>query len=64
LAENGRRRAFTPAVILFIALPEEKDNSDNNVGALLDNVTINAAVATPEPSYVMLTGPALLGLGC
>ena len=37
---------------------------NNNVGALLDNVTINAAVATPEPSYVMLTGPALLGLGC
>jgi len=26
LAENGHRRAFTPAVILFIALPEEKDN--------------------------------------
>jgi hypothetical protein len=27
-AENGQRRAFTPAVILFIALPEEKDNVD------------------------------------
>jgi hypothetical protein len=26
LAENGHQRAFTPAVILFIALPEEKDN--------------------------------------
>jgi hypothetical protein len=26
LAENGHRRAFTPAVILFIALPEAKDN--------------------------------------
>jgi hypothetical protein len=28
LSENGQRRAFTPAVILFIALPEEKDNID------------------------------------
>jgi hypothetical protein len=27
-AENGQRRAFTPAVILFIALPEVKDNID------------------------------------
>jgi hypothetical protein len=27
LAGNGQRRAFTPAVILFIALPEAKDNS-------------------------------------
>jgi hypothetical protein len=26
LTENGQRRAFTPAVILFIALPEAKDN--------------------------------------
>src|ERR1041384_6396063 len=26
LAGNGQRRAFTPAVILFIALPETKDN--------------------------------------
>jgi hypothetical protein len=26
LAGNGQRRAFTPAVILFIALPEAKDN--------------------------------------
>jgi len=26
LAGNGHRRAFTPAVILFIALPEAKDN--------------------------------------
>jgi hypothetical protein len=26
LAENGHGRAFTPAVILFIALPEAKDN--------------------------------------
>jgi hypothetical protein len=26
LAENGHRQAFTPAVILFIALPETKDN--------------------------------------
>jgi hypothetical protein len=26
LAETGHRRAFTPAVILFIALPEVKDN--------------------------------------
>ena len=25
-AENGQRRAFTPTVILFIALPEAKDN--------------------------------------
>jgi hypothetical protein len=25
LRGNGQRRAFTPAVILFIALPEEKD---------------------------------------
>jgi hypothetical protein len=36
-------------------------SSNNNVGALLDNVTI--AVTVPEPSYVMLMGPALLGLG-
>jgi hypothetical protein len=28
LAENGQRRAFTPAVILFIALPEAEDNID------------------------------------
>ena len=28
LAENGHRRAFTPAVILFIALPEAKDNAE------------------------------------
>ena len=28
LAEKGHRRAFTPAVILFIALPEDKDNID------------------------------------
>jgi hypothetical protein len=28
LAENGHRRAFTLAVILFIALPEAKDNID------------------------------------
>jgi len=28
LAENGQRRAFTPAVIIFIALPEAKDNAD------------------------------------
>src|ERR1035437_4535185 len=27
-AENGQRRAITPAVILFIALPEAKDNID------------------------------------
>jgi hypothetical protein len=26
LPGNGQRRAFTPAVILFIALPEAKDN--------------------------------------
>ena len=25
---DGQRRAFTPAVILFIALPEAKDNID------------------------------------
>jgi hypothetical protein len=25
---DGHRRAFTPAVILFIALPEPKDNID------------------------------------
>jgi hypothetical protein len=25
---NGQRRAFTPAVILFIALPDAKDNID------------------------------------
>jgi hypothetical protein len=25
---HGQRRAFTPAVILFIALPEAKDNID------------------------------------
>ena len=31
LAENGHRRAFTPAVILFIALPEAKDNIDPGV---------------------------------
>jgi hypothetical protein len=36
-------------------------STNNNVGALLDNVTI--AVTTPEPSFVMLMGPALLGLG-
>jgi len=28
LAEHGQRRAFTPAVILFIALPEPEDKSD------------------------------------
>jgi hypothetical protein len=28
LAENGHRRTFTPAVILFIALPETKNNID------------------------------------
>jgi hypothetical protein len=28
LAGNGQRRAFTPAVIIFIALPEAKDNID------------------------------------
>jgi hypothetical protein len=27
-AGNGQRRAFTPAVILFIALPAAKDNID------------------------------------
>jgi hypothetical protein len=27
-AGDGQRRAFTPAVILFIALPEAKDNVD------------------------------------
>jgi hypothetical protein len=27
-AEDGQRRAFTPAVILFIALAETKDNID------------------------------------
>ncbi len=26
LAGDGQRRAFTPAVILFIALPDTKDN--------------------------------------
>jgi hypothetical protein len=26
LAGDGQRRAFTPAVILFIALPDAKDN--------------------------------------
>jgi len=26
--DNGQRRAFTPAVILFIALPEPEDKSD------------------------------------
>jgi hypothetical protein len=26
-AGNGQRRAFTPAVILFIALPEVEDNT-------------------------------------
>ena len=31
LAGNGQRRAFTPAVILFIALPETKDNIDAGV---------------------------------
>jgi hypothetical protein len=31
LAGNGQRRAFTPAVILFIALPEAKDNIDPGV---------------------------------
>ena len=28
LPENGQLRAFTPAVIIFIALPEAKDNID------------------------------------
>jgi hypothetical protein len=28
LAEDGQRQAFTPVLILFIALPEAKDNSD------------------------------------
>jgi hypothetical protein len=28
LPENGQRRAFAPAVIIFIALPEAKDNID------------------------------------
>jgi hypothetical protein len=27
LAENGHGRAFTPALILFIALPEPQDKS-------------------------------------
>jgi hypothetical protein len=27
LAGNGQRRAFTPAVILFIALPEAEDKT-------------------------------------
>jgi hypothetical protein len=27
-ARNGQRRAFTPAVILFIALAETEDNSE------------------------------------
>jgi hypothetical protein len=27
-AGNGQRRAFTPAVILFLALPEANDNID------------------------------------
>jgi hypothetical protein len=27
LAGNGQRRAFTPAVILFIALPETEDKT-------------------------------------
>ena len=31
MAENGHERAFTPAVILFIALPEAKDNIDPQV---------------------------------
>jgi hypothetical protein len=31
LAENGHGTAFTPAVILFIALPESKDNIDPGV---------------------------------
>ena len=26
--EDGQRRAFTPVLILFIALPETKDNTD------------------------------------
>jgi len=34
LAETGHRRAFTPAVILFIALPEAKDNIEPGVIAL------------------------------
>jgi hypothetical protein len=38
-------------------------STNNDVGALLDNVTITAAAAIPEPSSVMLMGPALLGLG-
>jgi hypothetical protein len=28
LPEDGQRRAFTPAVILFIALAETKDNGE------------------------------------
>jgi hypothetical protein len=28
LAGDGQRRAFTPVLILFIALPEAKDNAD------------------------------------
>jgi hypothetical protein len=28
LAGDGQRRAFTPAVILFIALPEAEDKFD------------------------------------
>jgi len=31
LAENGHRRAFTPAVILFIALPEAEDKTSVGV---------------------------------
>ena len=31
LTGNGQRRAFTPALILFIALPEAKDNIDPGV---------------------------------
>jgi len=33
LAGDGQRRAFTPVLILFIALPEAKDNADPEVTA-------------------------------
>ena len=33
LAGDGQRRAFTPVLILFIALPEAKDNADPGVTA-------------------------------
>lgn len=39
------------------------DPSGDEEGELLDNVIVNSASATPEPSSLLLLGSALLGIG-